>query len=78
MDDKTKELIAIGSSIAANCHPCIKYHLSKAKELGIAASSIYEAVRVGMKVRQGAAGEMDNLLKDLTGTVAKNNPGCCG
>ncbi|MCZ7361250.1 MAG: carboxymuconolactone decarboxylase family protein [Candidatus Methanoperedens sp.] len=26
-DTKTKELIAIGSSIAANCQPCLEYHL---------------------------------------------------
>ena len=65
MDNKTKELIAIGASITANCHPCIKYHLSKAQELGLSAQEIAQAVAVGKMVRKGAASEMDKLLAEI-------------
>lgn len=65
LDDKTKELIAIGCSVAANCHPCVKFHVGKAREMGIGAEAIDGAIAVGQKVRRGAAAEMDKLLAEL-------------
>ena len=65
MDNKIKELIAIGASVTANCHPCIKYHLSKGQELGLSEQEITQAVAVGKMVRKGAAGEMDKLLTEI-------------
>ncbi|MHC4533769.1 MAG: carboxymuconolactone decarboxylase family protein, partial [Planctomycetota bacterium] len=62
LDKKTKELIAIGASVSCNCHPCVKFHLDKAGKLGIEPQEIEEALKVGMMVRSGAAGEMDKLL----------------
>ena len=62
LDAKMKELIAIGASISANCHPCVKFHISKAKKLEIDAEDIQTALEVGMMVRAGAAGQMDQLL----------------
>ncbi len=69
MDNKTKELIAVGASISANCHPCIKYHLSKAQELGLSEQEIVQAVAVGKMVRKGAAGEMDKLLLEIVAGI---------
>ena len=34
MDDKAKELIAIGCLIAADCHPSFTHHVNKARTLG--------------------------------------------
>ena len=62
IDDKVKELIAIGASVSANCHPCIKYHVDKARELAIDEDEIRQAIEVGQMVRKGAAGEMDKLI----------------
>jgi AhpD family alkylhydroperoxidase len=65
IDDKLKELIAIGASVSANCHPCIKYHVNKARELVIDDDEIRQAIEVGQMVRKGAAGEMDKLISAL-------------
>ena len=65
LDDKIKELIAIGASISANCHPCIKYHSAKARELKIDEAEIRQAIEVGKMVRKGAAAQMDKLLEEL-------------
>ena len=65
IDEKMKELIAIGASVSANCHPCVKYHTAKARELKIDEAEISQAIEVGKKVRKGAAGEMDELLGKL-------------
>ncbi len=69
MDNKTKELIAIGASVTANCHPCIKYHLHKGQELGLSSQEIAQAVAVGKMVRKGAAGEMDKLLTEIIADI---------
>jgi len=62
IDDKVQELIAIGASVSANCHPCVKYHVNKARELAVEEGEIQEAIEVGQMVRKGAAGEMDKLI----------------
>ena len=61
MDIRTKELIAIGASITANCQPCLRYHVSKAKENGAAEAEISEAIAVGKMVRKGAQAKMDKF-----------------
>ncbi len=66
LDKKTKELIAIGASVSCNCHPCVKFHLDKAGKLGIEPGDIKEALKVGMMVRRGAAGQMDELLSEVS------------
>ncbi len=64
VDIKTKELIAIGASVSANCQPCVTFHLDKAKKLKIAPEDIQVALQVGAIVRGGAAGQMDQMLSE--------------
>jgi len=66
LDEHIKELIAIGASVSANCHPCVKYHIAKAREMKIDESEIQQAIDVGKMVRKGAADQMDELLKELS------------
>lgn len=66
LDAKTKELIAVGASVACNCHPCVKFHTGKAKELNIEPELVKQAIEVGKMVRKGAAGQMDELLEDIS------------
>ena len=77
LDDKTKELIAIGASVSCNCHPCVKFHLDKAGKLGIESENIKEAVKVGIMVRSGAAGQMDKLLSEVSREVGIDIAGDC-
>ena len=57
LDANIKELIAIGASVSANCHPCVKYHVAKAREMNIGEAEIHQAIDVGKMVRKGAAGQ---------------------
>jgi len=66
LDANIKELIAIGASVSANCQPCVKYHVGKAREMKIDETEIQQAVEVGQMVRKGAAGQTDELLEELT------------
>jgi AhpD family alkylhydroperoxidase len=67
LDDQTIKLIAVGASVACNCHPCIEYNLGQARSVGIEASQLEEAIEVGRAVRKGAASSMDRLASNLTG-----------
>ena len=75
MDEKTKELIAIGASVSAHCQPCVTYHVGKARELGIGEELILEAVSVGQMVERGAGVAMRDFTRDLLGKPGV--AGCC-
>jgi len=66
LDETIKELIAIGASISANCHPCIKFHTEKAREMKIDEAEIQQSIDVGKMIRKGAAGQMDKLLEEIS------------
>ena len=66
LDAETKELIAVGASVACNCHPCVEYHTGKAKDLNIEPELIKQAIEVGKMVRKGAAGQMDDLIENIS------------
>lgn len=65
MDNRMKELIAIGASITANCQPCLEYHVAKARENGAEEAEIKEAIAVAKIVRKGAAGKMDQYASKI-------------
>jgi AhpD family alkylhydroperoxidase len=83
LDDRVKELIAIGASITANCQPCLQYHVGKGLESGADEQEITEAIEVGKLVRRGAASKMDKFATSLSQTASSpssaSNGGCgCG
>lgn len=67
MDERTKELIAIGASAAVNCHSCIDYHLAQCDRLGIDRDEVGEATETGMAVGRGAAAKTRTHLAGLFG-----------
>jgi AhpD family alkylhydroperoxidase len=79
-DERARELIAVGASIAANCQACLEYHASKARESGAAEQEIAEAVQVGKMVRKGAASKMDkfaaNLAQAVPSTATASDENC--
>lgn len=82
MNIKTKELIAIGASVTANCVPCLQFHLQEGRKAGATPAEIQMAVGVGRIVRKGAAGKWDEEADTLLGskvatgaTNTKNQPG---
>ncbi len=67
MDERTKELVAMGAAAAANCHPCMDHHLAKCDELGIERDEALAAVRVGLMVNRGAEKEIRKKSDELFG-----------
>ncbi len=73
MDERTKELIAIGASAAVNCHPCMRHHLALCDELGIARDEVSAAIEVGLAVGRGAARKTREFVAELL--AAEGAPG---
>lgn len=82
IDNKAKELIAVGASVTANCQPCLQYHSGKALEFGAEAEEVATAIEIGKLVRKGAAAKMDGFAASLKGVVpapsGTKDPVCCG
>ena len=67
LDTRTKELVAIGAAVTANCVPCLRFHLQKAREAEVEEAEIRDAINVGRMVRKGAAGKWDEEAAALLG-----------
>ncbi len=81
MDEKLKELIAIGASVSAHCQPCLTYHVGKARELGISEGQIAKAVQMGQMVAKGAERAMRQFAAEVVGSpsnAAAPSPCCPG
>ncbi len=77
MDVKTRELIAIGASVAVHCFPFLDYHLAEAKKLGVSSKEILQAVRVGIMVMNGAGQKMVERVRNLfSGTIFNGDESC--
>ena len=55
LSEKTKELIAVGISVAIRCSPCIQNHVTKAMQTGNSDAEISEAISVGILMGGGPA-----------------------
>ena len=50
-----QELVAIGAEIAANCEPCLTFHVQKAREAGITNDQLQAAVAIAQQVKETPA-----------------------
>ncbi|MDH3351962.1 MAG: carboxymuconolactone decarboxylase family protein [Gammaproteobacteria bacterium] len=73
MDERMKELVAMGASAAANCHPCMDHHLAKCDELGIDRAEVIAAVKVGLMVNRGAEKAIRKKTRELLGETAADD-----
>ncbi len=67
MNEQVKELVAMGASAAANCHPCMNYHLAQCDKLGIPREEVAAAVRIGLMVNRGAENAIRKKSRELLG-----------
>jgi AhpD family alkylhydroperoxidase len=79
MDEKTKTLISLGASVAANCIPCIEHYYAKADAAGIHSVEIKAAVEIAEKVKNGAGIATKSCIYDIMNDSApKTHTGKCG
>ena len=77
-DDKTRELIAIGASIAAGCEPCLKYHFAEAKKAGCSPEEMKAAAGLGRMIKERPIAAIYELADKLIGPQEGDRQSCCG
>ena len=73
MDEKTKILISLGASVAANCVPCFEHYLGKTEAVGLTAEEIREATDIGDQVKNGAR---ITIMKSIRGMIGGGTSPC--
>jgi len=59
------ELVAVGAAIGSNCEPCLEYHVTKARELGVDDAVIVRAVQTARTVKAAPARAIAKRAADL-------------
>jgi 4-carboxymuconolactone decarboxylase len=66
LEQRDKELAAIGASIGANCRPCAEHHVPAGREAGLTERELADAVAAAQTIRHQAidlfAARVDELL----------------
>ena len=52
LDNRTKELVAVGAAIGANCSPCMQWHYKKCLEFGVTKPELQEAMDLAKTIVQ--------------------------
>ncbi len=69
---RDRELVALGAALAANCIPCIEYHVPEARKAGLRDLEIGEAIELADKIKRVPAGKVLEVAAALLGMpVAK-------
>ncbi|MCX6568052.1 MAG: carboxymuconolactone decarboxylase family protein [Candidatus Aminicenantes bacterium] len=69
LEEKTKELVAVGASLAGNCFPCLRYHYKRCRELGIAVEDIRDALEMAGTVKDVPNKNINDLANALLESV---------
>jgi AhpD family alkylhydroperoxidase len=56
---KEKELVAVGSSVAAGCRPCTNYHVREVRKADASDPEIRRAIEIAVSVRREATEAME-------------------
>ena len=67
IDRKTKELIAIGASLAAKCQGCLEGHIKKALKFGASPEEVSEAIAIAIGVNAAAIVDLSDIAAENTG-----------
>lgn len=52
LDNKTRELVAIGAAIGGDCIPCLIWHCNKSIEFGATINELRDAIEMAKKVKE--------------------------
>ena len=78
IDRKTKELVAIGASLAAKCQGCLEGHIKKALKFGASREEISEAIAIAIGVNAAAIVDLSDIAAENTGIRLFDGNGTSG
>jgi AhpD family alkylhydroperoxidase len=65
LEQRDKELAAIGASIGCNCRPCIEHHIPAGREAGLSEVELADAVATARSVRNEAIKLLERRVDEL-------------
>ena len=65
LDQKDKELVAIGASIGALCRPCIEHHIPAGRDAGLTEPQLARAVQVAQATHRIAVDLLFRRSREL-------------
>jgi 4-carboxymuconolactone decarboxylase len=65
LEQRDKELAALGASIGSNCRPCVDHHIPAAREAGVSETELAEPVATARAVRDQAVGLLASRVEEL-------------
>jgi 4-carboxymuconolactone decarboxylase len=81
LNNRERELVALGASLASNCIPCVKYHIQEARKAELTDEEISEAIEFAEKIKRVPAGKVLETASDLLsvriGESAAGTGSCC-
>lgn len=72
-----QELVAIGASVGAGCHPCTEHHLKEGSRAGIRREELLQALADAECVKRSAYNELVVASRAHLGESAELPPSCC-
>jgi AhpD family alkylhydroperoxidase len=66
---KTKELIAVGISVAGNCESCMQWHIEQAAKAGASMREVFETVEAAIEMGGGLATVSARFALEVMDTV---------
>ena len=67
LEQRDKELAAIGASIGANCRPCAEHHVPAGRKAGLSETELVDAVATARAVREQAVELFSAKVEELLG-----------
>src|SRR6266511_5659990 len=58
LSEEQRELVAVGASVGAGCHPCVSYHVKAGAKAGLSGDRLLAAVTSAERVAAEAAERM--------------------
>ena len=73
---RERELVALGAALAANCIPCVDYHVPQARKAGLSDAEIAEAIALADKIKRVPADKVLAAATTALGGTVADSP-CC-
>ncbi|MHA2362573.1 MAG: carboxymuconolactone decarboxylase family protein [Candidatus Hodarchaeales archaeon] len=81
-NERETEIAAISASLASNCVRCLRYHVKKARKLGINDNDLLEIANLAFKIRENSERfhrmDFDDILvkKRINSLKVNKNQNC--
>jgi 4-carboxymuconolactone decarboxylase len=75
---RERELVALGAALAANCVPCIEFHVPAARKAGLTDAEIDEAIALADKIKQVPAGKVLEAARQMLGSAGASASAATG